>query len=162
MSNRLTKVQAADRLGISTKTLDRRIARGEFKTEREGGGRRRVLVIMDSTSDNDLDTLDSVSDTDQDTSDNRSDVVQDVSKTNGAGESQPEVPALKNRIAELEALHEFDKERLVLADERIQDLRQMVQSSQQTIDRLTLALPAPQPPPHRPWWRLWGVRSERE
>ena len=162
MSNRLTKVQAADRLGISTKTLDRRIARGEFKTERESGGRRRVLIIMDSTSGNGLDTLDSVGDTNQDTSDNRSDVVQDMSRTNGATEPQPDVRALQDRITELEDLHEFDKERLVLADERIQDLRQMVQSSQQTIDRLTLALPAPQPPPHRPWWRFWGVRSESE
>ena len=159
MSDRLTKVQAADRLGISTKTLDRRIARGEFKTERESGGRRRILVIMDSTSAGGLDTLDSVGDSDQDTSDNQSDIVQDMSRTNGATEPQPDVSALQVRIAELESLHEFDRERLVLADERIQDFRRMLDSAHQTIDRLTLALPAPQPPPSRPWWRFWGSRE---
>ena len=169
MIERLTKDQAAARLGVSTKTIDRKIARGELKSEREPGGRRRVMVLLDI----DESTLDSLSDTTQETpdslsdtvhpmshkgSDSQSDTVQDTSRVNGVNGQQSEVEVLRTRVAELEALHQFDKERLVLADERIQDMRQMLASSQQTIDRLTLALPPPSSPPEAetsPWWKFW-------
>ena len=165
MIERLTKDQAAARLSVSTKTIDRKIARGDLKSEREPGGRRRVMVLLDT----DEPTLDSLSDTTQDIPDSLSDTVhpmshkgsdtvQDTSRINGVNVQQSEVEVLRTRVAELEALHQFDKERLVLADERIQDMRQMLASSQQTIDRLTLALPPPSSPPEpetSPWWKFW-------
>ena len=42
----MTREQAAQRLGISTRTLDRRIRSGEI--EREATGERRVYVLLDS------------------------------------------------------------------------------------------------------------------
>ena len=46
MLDKVTREQAAQRLGISTRTLDRRIRSGEL--EREATGARRVYVLLDS------------------------------------------------------------------------------------------------------------------
>ena len=44
----LTKAEACRELGLSLSTLDRRIAAGDLKTERESHGRRhRVYVVLD-------------------------------------------------------------------------------------------------------------------
>lgn len=55
---RATKVEAARILGVSERTVNRKIASGELDTERETTGRRRVMVLLDAdlhavTSDHD-------------------------------------------------------------------------------------------------------------
>ena len=45
---RVTKTEAARILGVSARTVNRKIAAGELETERETTGRRRVLVLLDA------------------------------------------------------------------------------------------------------------------
>ena len=45
---RVTKVEAARILGVSARTINRRIASGDLQTEREDHGKRRVLVLLDA------------------------------------------------------------------------------------------------------------------
>ena len=47
---RVTKVEAARILGVSARTINRKIASGELQTERETYGKRRVLVLLDAES----------------------------------------------------------------------------------------------------------------
>ena len=44
---RVTKIEAARFLGVSERTVNRKIASGELETERETTGRRRVMVLID-------------------------------------------------------------------------------------------------------------------
>ena len=54
MVDRLTREQAARRLGVTTRTLDRRIRAGDIDVERETTGSRRIHVLLDTveTPDN--------------------------------------------------------------------------------------------------------------
>ena len=45
---KVPKTEAARLLGVSARTVDRRIAAGELRTERQTSGRRRVLVCLDN------------------------------------------------------------------------------------------------------------------
>ena len=131
---RVTKIEAARRLGVSQRTIDRMIQRGELETERETHGRRRVLVILNAEElegDTTLDGTDHVA-------------------------LREELAAARARVRSLEELSEYHREQLTMAEGRNQDLVQLLQSNQETIDRLTLALPAAsQQEEARPWWRFW-------
>ena len=45
---RVTKIGAARILGVSERTVNRKIASGELESEREATGRRRVMVLLDT------------------------------------------------------------------------------------------------------------------
>ena len=47
-ATRVTKLEAARILGVSERTVNRKIAAGELETERETTGRRRVMVLLDA------------------------------------------------------------------------------------------------------------------
>ena len=46
MQQRLSKLEAAQRLGVSPSTLDRMIRRGELEIEREGRGDRAKVWVL--------------------------------------------------------------------------------------------------------------------
>ena len=47
MQQRLSKLEAAQRLGVSPSTLDRMIRRGELEIEREGRGDRAKVWVLE-------------------------------------------------------------------------------------------------------------------
>ncbi len=131
---KVTKIEAARQLGVSQRTVDRMIQRGELETERELHGRRRVLVLL------------------------KADDVESHSILEGEDNAslREELAAARERVRSLEELAGYHKEQLTLAEGRNQHLVQILQSNQETIERLTLALPAAsQQEEARPWWRFW-------
>ena len=161
---RVPKLEAADLLGVSPRTVDRMITRGELETEREETGRRRIMVLIEQGQEEpqggegyrakgngrELGAMVAVG---------------PAEKNGGSSESGGnfgvleaptpetlELVAARERIRSLEELAGFHKEQLNLAEGRNQHLVQLLRSNQETVDRLTLALP---PGRSRPWWKFW-------
>ena len=161
---RVPKLEAADLLGVSPRTVDRMIARGELETEREETGRRRVMVMIEQGRDEREGGHGSLINGNVPSPGSMLDV--EHPERNGGGPdpredfSGMEVPtrerleliAARERIRSLEELAGFHKEQLNLAEGRNQHLVQLLRSNQETVDRLTLALP---PGRSRPWWKFW-------
>ena len=128
---RVTRSEAAARLGISKSTLDRVIKRGELTTETEQHGRRHtVWVLMD------------------DVSENPSGVTSEESGKHIGGDTGAENLALQAEVSGLRDLVELYRERLTDADWRYQELLEQLKT-------MTKALPAAQdaaPRPKRWWW----------
>ena len=130
---KLPKLEAARALGVAPRTIDRMIARGDLAVEREPDGRRRTLVIVSAG---------------------------DIEEPAALEESDaPEVAALRERVRSFEELADFHREQLQLSESRYQDLAQrnqelvqMLKSSHDLNERLTLALPLPGA---RRGWKFW-------
>ena len=131
---RVTRNEAAARLGISKSTLDRVIKRGELTTETEQHGRRHtVWVLMD------------------DLSENPSGVTSEDSGKHIGGDIGAENLALQAEVSGLRELVGLYRERLTEADWRHQELLGQLKT-------LTAALPAGEPtaPKAKRWW--WPFR----
>ena len=128
---RVTRNEAAARLGISKSTLDRVIKRGELTTETEQHGRRHtVWVLMD------------------DVSENPSGVTSEDSGKHIGGDTGAKNLALQSEVLGLRELVELYRERLTDADWRYQELLGQLKT-------LTKALPMATeetPRPKRWWW----------
>ena len=128
---RVTRNEAAARLGISKSTLDRVIKRGELTTETEQHGRRHtVWVLMD------------------DVSENPSGVTSEDSGNHSGGDTGAENLALQAEVLGLRELVDLYRERMADADWRYQELLEQLKT-------MTKALPAAQgtaPRPKRWWW----------
>ena len=128
---RVTRNEAAARLGISKSTLDRVIKRGELTTETEQHGRRHtVWVLMD------------------DVSENPSGVTSENSRNHIGGDTGAENLALQAEVLGLRELVDLYRERMADADWRYQELLEQLKT-------MTKALPAAQgtaPRPKRWWW----------
>ena len=128
---RVTRNEAAARLGISKSTLDRVIKRGELTTETEQHGRRHtVWVLMD------------------DVSENPSGVTSEDSGKHIGGDTGAENLALQAEVLGLRELVDLYRERMADADWRYQELLEQLKT-------MTKALPAAQgtaPRPKRWWW----------
>ena len=128
---RVTRNEAAARLGISKSTLDRVIKRGELTTETEQHGRRHtVWVLMD------------------DVSENPSGVTSEDSGNHIGGDTGAENLALQAEVLGLRELVDLYRERMADADWRYQELLEQLKT-------MTKALPAAQgtaPRPKRWWW----------
>ena len=128
---RVTRNEAAARLGISKSTLDRVIKRGELTTETEQHGRRHtVWVLMD------------------DVSENPSGVTSEDSGNHSGGHTGAENLALQAEVLGLRELVDLYRERMADADWRYQELLEQLKT-------MTKALPAAQdaaPRPKRWWW----------
>ena len=181
MTDRLTKDEAAARLGVSTRTVDRRIARGELQIEREADGKRRIMVLLNTDaanlSDTILDTSDTlsdrhgeVSDTTGDTSDILSDTVSPEDhgtyRKNGASPANTEMSGEYLAEQLLTSRHELEleQERNRGLEELVEHLKEQVVIEQARYSEIyadmksgALALPAPK---SRPWWKFWGARTE--
>ena len=155
---RVPKLAAADLLGVSPRTVDRMIARGELDTEREETGRRRVMVLIEEDGDgsNGEGRGNGTSYSPQlegwDRSGRLLMAEGDLGVSNGPSAESLELIAARERIRSLEELTRFHKDQLNLAEERNQHLVQLLRSSQESVERLTLALP---PGRSRPWWKFW-------
>ena len=154
---RLSKLDAATRLGISPSTVDRMIQRGQLDAEKEPHGTRyKVWVLLDdepggSPSD---EPRDSPPDQPVDESPEESPVNND-----GSGDlpvppphisAQVEIARLseraksaEDRAKTLEGLADYHKQLLTDSEWRFQEILQQLKQSQQNVAALTRALPPP-------------------
>ena len=155
MALRLTKLEAAARLKVSSSTIDRMIQRGDLQTERElHGSRHRVWVLMaDEAPDASQDAADAVSDSSSvepyDLSGSLSNDVRDAS-------SATELAVLKERVKGLEELADYHRQLLKDSEWRYQQVSHQLSASQSAMETLTKALPAAdaitQRTTRRRWW----------
>ena len=131
---RVTRNEAAARLGISKSTLDRVIKRGELTTETEQHGRRHtVWVLMDNVSEN------------------PSGVTSEDSGNHIGGDTGTENLALQAEVLGLRELVDLYRERMADADWRYQELLGQLKT-------LTAALPAGEPTAPKAKRRWWPFR----
>lgn len=134
---RHTKKQAAEKLGVSASTIDRRISDGSLRTEREQHGRtHRVWVLLeDDEVEEAIEGVDGMTDASPD-------------KSAASGEST-ELAVLRERCARLKELAEYRGELLVESEKRTQMLITELATAQRTSEALARALPPapPEPPP---------------
>ena len=131
---RVTRNEAAARLGISKSTLDRVIKRGELTTETEQHGRRHtVWVLMD------------------DVSENPSGVTSEDSGKPIGGDTGAENLALQAEVLGLRELVDLYRERMADADWRYQELLEQLKT-------MTKALPAGEPTAPKAKRRWWPFR----
>ena len=176
---RLSKLDAAARLGVSPSTIDRMIRRGELEAENEPHGTRyKVWVLFDGKScDSSLDQshdevvsnhVPSV-DPPPDLSDPRHD-ESSLGKLTGLRER---VKYAEERAQSLEELADYHKQLLADSEWRFQEVLQQLKQSQDNMATLMRALPAPaaepileepeqvavppvpEAPPRR--WRWWPL-----
>ena len=174
---RLSKLEAAARLGISPSTVDRMIRRGELKAENEHHGTRyKVWVFLDDkAADESLDeamrAADQPSDSPGDSPEPPPDSPGDSSKPRIDESALGEMEGLRERVKyaeerarNLEELTDYHKQLLADSEWRFQEILQQLKRSQDNVALLTRALPAPaeepipvkpaleQPRRHRRWW----------
>ena len=93
---RLSKMEAATRLGVSLSTIDRMIQRGELQTHKEAhGSRHRLWVLLDDTQHH-------------------------APETSDVSPPAIEVVILRERVRHLEELADFHRQLLKDADWRYQ------------------------------------------
>ena len=135
---RVTRKEAASRLGVSKSTLDRMIKKGELETETEQHGQRHtVWVLMD----------DIIEDTTEDFTGNTNGHLP-ASSEHIRDDTGAENLALQAEVTGLRELVDLYRERLTDADWRYQEVLEQLKT-------MTKALPAPQdaaPQPKRWWW----------
>ena len=136
---RVTRKEAASRLGVSKSTLDRMIKKGELETETEQHGHRHtVWVLMD-------DATEDISDDSTGNTNGHS----PASSEHTGGDTGAENLALQAEVKGLRELVDLYRERLTDADWRYQEVLEQLKT-------MTKALPAPAEPaaprPRRRWW----------
>ena len=155
MAQKLTKMEAAARLGVSQSTIDRMIQRGELQIEREPhGSRHRIWVLVngedaDASADMSGDASDN---SPADSHDASVDEMPDVADMPEA----IELAVLRERLKNFEELADYHREQLKDSEWRYQQAMQQLVTSQRTMETLTKALPAAdsgrQYSPRRSWW----------
>ena len=142
---RLTRVQAAGRLGVSLQTLDRMIARGEVNIERESWGQRHRVWVLEEG-------LEGIKPFARDGGE-AAFLIQDNERLEQVLERQGE------RIAELEALLAEQRQRTADADQRYFELMAQFRETQERLKEaqaissaLTRALPEPSQQRWKAWW----------
>ena len=151
MVTRVSRNEAARQLGVSISTIDRQIQRGQLSIEKEPYGvRERVWVLLDE----DAAALSS----------------EDLPVTAGAtagdrlGESTGDyVRTLEHQVQSLQELADYRQKELQESELRFQQVLGNLTTAQQTIERMSRALPAPEETAagsrqSRGWWP-WGRRG---
>ena len=158
---RLSKLEAAARLGVTTATIDRRLQRGELKAEKEPHGTRyRVWVIFDDDP-----PAESHVETGVETAVNspvQSPLRQEQQHVETGDTTAPppavaaavEMALLKeqlrhaeDRANSLEDLTNHYRKLLTDSEWRYQEILQELRQSQQNVAALTRALPVPEAEP---------------
>ena len=138
---RVSREEAADWLGRSLRTIDRMIERGDLMVDREPAGtRHRVWVWLDSGA-----SVDASHDAPEDDTGSESMTVQ--------------VARLEERVRSLQGLIEQQREQIVQAEWRFQELMQRFEREQELASAVTRMLPAgeerkAESPRRRTWWRF--------
>lgn len=166
--------EAADRAGVSARTVHRWIAAGEVVSDMSEDGRRRVLTLSLPRRDT---VSDSVSDKEEpvtlaetpaepavgDTSATlraRWEGAQTAAKIHArrAAEARQHLEEERKRHAaergELTTELRFLREQLAAQTEAQRELRLLLAQSNQALQAATERLALP-PAPERPWWRFW-------
>ena len=136
MQQRLSKLEAAQRLGVSPRTLDRMIRRGELEIEREGRGDRARCGSW------------------------RLGYPAMRPVANPSMLVHRRRPSWRRQVEQVRALQELADYRGKLLDEaewRYRELLEELRRSQAMLEGLTRALPpggTEESPPGRRWWRF--------
>ena len=145
MVTRVSRTEAARHLGVSISTIDRRIQRGELSVEKEGyGSRERVYVLLDEDS-----SARSAAD---------APMVAGATVRGGLGDTTGAyVVTLEHQVKSLQELADYRQKELQESELRFQQVLGNLTTAQQTIERMSRALPAPEDTPlgprrSRSWW----------
>ena len=159
MVQRLSKVDAAKVLQIHHSTIDRMIQRGELQVEREGHGRRaKVWVLLDGVPESVPESVPEGVPTGSPYSPDGQPISSSPASSGPPGDvsAGAELAALRERVKGLEQLVEYNRQQLVDADWRYQQLLEQLSSSQRISENLTRSLPAgeltDEPAQRRRWW----------
>ena len=163
MVQRLSKVDAAKVLQVHHSTVDRMIQRGELQVEREGHGRgAKVWVLLDGVAEGAPGDVPEGAPIASPAGSPRS--LNGQSAGPSPAPSAPptdvsadvELAALRERVNGLEQLAEYNRQQLVDADWRYQQLLEQLTSSQRISEGLTRSLPAAaltdESSQRRRWW----------
>ena len=151
MVTRVSRTEAARHLGVSISTIDRRIQRGELSVEKEDyGSRERVYVLLDEDS-----AAPSAANL-------------PVTAAAAAGGSPGDTTAdylrtLEHQMKSLQELADYRQKELHESELRFQQILGNLTTAQQTIERMSRALPAPEESApgarrSRSWWP-WPKRG---
>ena len=156
MVHRLSKVDAAKVLQVHHSTIDRMIQRGELQVEREGhGSRSKVWVLLNDAPEGVL--MDPSDDTSTASTDPPERSPYAPSDQPGVVATELELATLRERVKLLEQLAEHNRQQLVDADWRYQQLLEQLSSSQRISENLSSrSLPAAEAADktaqRRRWW----------
>ena len=170
---RLSKQEAAARLGVSTATIERRIQRGQLQAEKEAQGTRyRVWVILEDEPIVETDVATPVSAGVETGS--QQDQAADATPVETGVETQPrqdqapvatlvatpppaemdayiemarlqeQLESAQQRASSLEELADYHKQALTDSEWRYHEILTELKQSQQNLAAVTRALPAPQ------------------
>ena len=163
MVQRLSKVDAAKVLQVHHSTVDRMIQRGELQVEREGHGRgAKVWVLLDGVAEGAPGDVPEGAPMASPAGSPRSLNGQSAGPSPAPSapptdvSAEVELAALRERVKGLEQLAEYNRQQLVDADWRYQQLLEQLTSSQRISEGLTRSLPAAaltdEPSQRRRWW----------
>ena len=145
MVTRVSRTEASRHFGVSISTIDRQIQRGQLSIEKEPYGiRERVWVLLDENS-----VADSTA---------TSQVTAGTATRGSPGDTTADyVMTLEHQMQSLQELADYRQKELREAELRFQQVLGNLTIAQQTIERMSRALPAPEetpPPPRRTrnWW----------
>ena len=152
MVRRVSRTEAARLLDVSISTIDRRIQRNELSIEKEGYGptRERIWVLLDDDA--------GVS------SDEYAQVTAGATALVSSGDTTADyVMQLEHQVQSLQQLADFRQEQLTQSEWRLGQVLDNLTTAQQTIERMSRALPAvaeAEVPARKNWsWWPWRRRS---
>ena len=151
MVARVSRTEAARHLGVSISTIDRRIQRGELSVEKEDyGSRERVYVLLDKDSS-------ALAAADVPT-------AAGAAARGGLGDTTADyMMTLEHQVKSLQELADYRQKELKESELRFQQVLGNLTTAQQTIERMSRALPAPEesaPGLRRSWsWWPWRKRA---
>ena len=154
---RLSKLEAAMRLGVSPSTIDRMIQRGQLEAEKEPHGTRyKVWVLLDDEQTDEPDDsppgqpVDESPDEPPDEPPVNNDQSRDSPPPPPHISAQVEMATLRERAKSaedraktLEGLADYHKQLLTDSEWRFQEILQQLKQSQHNVAALTRALPPP-------------------
>ena len=162
--SRVTRQDAATRLGVSEATVDRMIRRGELQVEKEPQGNRyKVWVLLDDTEQIPDDDSGENTVYVDDSKAEKSVYTVKTSAENGIQShedgvytGEDELTALRTENRSLRELADYHREQLRDAEWRYRELMERLKLSQENMATLTKALPAAvdgnNAPARRSWW----------
>ena len=132
MVTRVSRTEASRRLGVSISTIDRQIQRGQLSIEREPYGiRERVWVLLDENSV-------------ADSAENSSVVAGAVAGGSPSDITADYVRSLEHQMKSLQELADYRQKELQESELRFQQVLGNLTTAQQTIERMSRALPSPE------------------
>ena len=145
MATRVSRTEAARHLGVSISTIDRQIQRGQLSIEKEPYGiRERIWVLLDENSVADLAA--------------NSPVTAGATAVGSLGDTTAGyVRTLEHQMQSLQELADYRQKELQESELRFQQVLSNLTIAQQTIERMSRALPAPEESGtesrrSRSWW----------